>query len=339
MTMTRVIAAAALAGAALLVGPADAQSPVIVKIATIAPDGSPWHDVLVELAQRWRDVSHGAVQVKIYAGGTQGDEAELVRKVRIGLLQGVAVTATGLDTISPRFSAFSVPLLFESYDELDYVRDRISPRLTQSLSDHGFVVLNWGDGGWVRFFTTRPARTIDDVRRMRTFTWAGNPRGEELWKQAGFHPVPLAPTDILTSLQAGLIEGCPVPPTAALAYQWFGISKYMLDVKIAPIVGATVISRTAWDRIDPSLRPVLLRESELVGTRMRDRIRSLDGEAITAMRNRGLQIVTSTPDLEQQWRDAATAIYPRIRGGLIPAADFDEVLSLVRERRAGGARR
>src|SRR6185436_17906928 len=108
---------------------------------------------------------------------------------------------------------------------------------------------------WVRFFTTRPARTIDDVRRMRTFTWAGNPRGEELWKQAGFHPVPLAPTDIL-------------------------------DIKIAPIVGATVVSRAVWERIDPSLRPVLLRESELVGTRMRDRIRSLDGEAITAMRNR-----------------------------------------------------
>jgi TRAP-type C4-dicarboxylate transport system substrate-binding protein len=339
MTMTRLIAAAALTVAAFLGGAADAQSPVIVKIATIAPEGSPWHDVLLELAQRWRDVSHGAVQVKIYAGGSQGDEAELVRKVRIGLLQGVAVTSSGLDTISPGFSAFSVPLLIESYEELDYVRDRISPRLTQSLLDHGFVVLNWGDGGWVRFFTTRPARTIDDVRRLRTFTWAGHPQGEELWKQAGFHPVPLAPTDILTSLQAGLIEGCPVPPTAALAYQWFGISKYMLDIKIAPVVGATVVSRAAWERIDPSLRPVLLHESELVGARLRDRIRSLDGEAITAMRNRGLQVVTPTPELQQQWRDAATAIYPKVRGGLIPAADFDQVVALVRERRGGGAGR
>jgi TRAP-type C4-dicarboxylate transport system substrate-binding protein len=339
MTMTRLIAAAALTVAAFLGGAADAQSPVIVKIATIAPEGSPWHDVLLELAQRWRDVSHGAVQVKIYAGGSQGDEAELVRKVRIGLLQGVAVTSSGLDTISPGFSAFSVPLLIESYEELDYVRDRISPRLTQSLLDHGFVVVNWGDGGWVRFFTTRPARTIDDVRRLRTFTWAGHPQGEELWKQAGFHPVPLAPTDILTSLQAGLIEGCPVPPTAALAYQWFGISKYMLDIKIAPVVGATVVSRAAWERIDPSLRPVLLHESELVGARLRDRIRSLDGEAITAMRNRGLQVVTPTPDLQQQWRDAATAIYPKVRGGLIPAADFDQVVALVRERRGGGAGR
>jgi TRAP-type C4-dicarboxylate transport system substrate-binding protein len=130
-----------------------------------------------------------------------------------------------------------------------------------------------------------------------------------------------------------------VPPTAALAYQWFGISKYMLDIKIAPIVGATVVSRAVWERIDPSLRPALLRESQLVGKRMRDRIRSLDGEAITAMRNRGLQVVTPTPDLEQQWRDAATAVYPKVRGDLIPAADFDEVVSLVRERRAGGARR
>ena len=340
MTMTRLIGAAVLAGAALLVGPEDAQSPaIVVKIATIAPDGSPWHDVLLELAQRWRAVSQGGVQVKIYAGGTQGDEAELVRKVRIGLLQGVSITSNGLDTISPGFSAFSVPLLFESYDELDYVRDRISPRLAQSLGERGFVVLNWGDGGWVRFFTTRPARTIDDVRRMRTFTWAGNPQAEELWKQAGFHPVPLAPADILTSLQAGLIEGCPVPPTAALAFQWFGISKYMIDIKIAPIVGATVISRAAWERIEPALRPALLRESELVGSRLRDRIRSLDGEAIAAMRTRGLQVVTPTPELQQQWRDAAMAIYPKVRGELIPAADFDEVLTLVREQRARGAGR
>ena len=108
MTMTRLIGAAVLAGAALLVGPVDAQSPaIVVKIATIAPDGSPWHDVLLELAQRWRAVSQGGVQVKIYAGGTQGDEAELVRKVRIGLLQGVSITSNGLDTISPGFSAFS----------------------------------------------------------------------------------------------------------------------------------------------------------------------------------------------------------------------------------------
>ena len=115
MTITRLICATVLACAALLVRPVDAQSPVIlVKIATIAPDGSPWHDVLVELAERWRAVSQGGVQVKIYAGGTHGDEAELVRKVRIGLLQGASITSNGLDTISPGFSAFSVPLLFES---------------------------------------------------------------------------------------------------------------------------------------------------------------------------------------------------------------------------------
>jgi TRAP-type C4-dicarboxylate transport system substrate-binding protein len=158
-----------------------------------------------------------------------------------------------------------------------------------------------------------------------------------MWKQAGFHPVPLAPTDILTSLQAGLIDGCPVPPTAALAYQWFGISKYMIDIKIAPIVGATVISQAAWERIDPSLRPALLKESELVGARLRDRIRSLDAEAIDAMRARGLQVVTPTPELQQQWRDAAAAIYPKVRGGMIAAAQFDEVVALVRERRARGA--
>jgi len=108
---------------------------------------------------------------------------------------------------------------------------------------------------------------------------------------------------------------------------------------VITIVGATVISRAAWERIEPALRPALLRESELVGSRLRDRIRSLDGEAIAAMRTRGLQVVTPTPELQQQWRDAAMAIYPKVRGELIPAADFDEVLTLVRERRARGAGR
>ena len=338
MTMSRLVGAAVVAGVAL-VGAVDAQSPALVlKIATIVPEGSPWHDVLLDLAQRWRTVSQGAVQVKIYAGVPRATRRSSCGRFASGCCRASASRRTASGPLRPTSARSRCRCCSILYDELDYVRDRISPRLVQSLGDRGFVVLHWGDGGWVRFFTTRPARSIDDVRRMRTFTWAGNPLGEELWKQAGFHPVPLAPTDILTSLQAGLIDGCPVPPTAALAYQWFGISKYMIDVKIAPIVGATVISRTAWERIDPALRPALLKESEAVGARLRSRIRALDGEAIAAMRTRGLQVVTPTPELQQQWRDAATAIYPKVRGELIPAAQFDEVVRLVREQRAREAR-
>jgi TRAP-type C4-dicarboxylate transport system substrate-binding protein len=231
-------------------------------------------------------------------------------------------------------NAFSIPLLFSSYDELDFVRDRLSTRLTKAFDDRGFVVLNWGDGGWVRFFTMKPAATIQEVRALRIFTWAGNATSEELWKQAGFRPVPLAPTDILTSLQSGLIDGCPVPATAALAYQWFGLAKHMLDLRIAPIVGATVVAKAAWEKVDPALRPILLKEAEAIGARLRRDIRRLDDDAIGAMRKRGLQVATLTAERDKEWRDAAAAIYPRLRGSIIPAADFDEVVSLVRERRA-----
>ena len=311
-----------------------AATPVTLKIATIVPEGSPWHDILLEMAERWRIVSNGAVTVKIYAGGVQGDEAESVRKIRIGLLHGATVTANGLATITPEMNAFSIPLLFSSYDELDFVRDRLSTRLAKAFDDRGFVVLNWGDGGWVRFFTTKPAATIHEVRALRIFTWAGNASSEELWKQAGFRPVPLAPTDILTSLQSGLIDGCPVPATAALAYQWFGLAKYMLDLRIAPIVGATVVAKAAWEKVDPALRLTLLKEAETIGARLRSDIRRLDDDAIGAMRKRGLQVATLTAERDKEWRDAAAAMYPRLRGTVIPAADFDEVVSLVRERRA-----
>jgi TRAP-type transport system periplasmic protein len=325
------------AGALCVVGPLSATRAaprVTLKLATIAPEGSPWHDILLEMAERWRIVSNGAVSVKIYGGGVQGDESESVRKIRIGLLHGATVTANGLATITPAMNAFSIPLLFSSYDELDFARDRLSARLTKAFDERGFVVLNWGDGGWVRFFTTKPASTIHEVRALRIFTWAGNSDSEELWKQAGFRPVPLAPTDILTSLQSGLIDGCPVPATAALAYQWFGLADHMLDLRIAPIVGATVIAKAAWGNVDPALRPVLLKEAQTIGARLRRDIRQLDDEAIAAMRKRGLQVTTPTAQGEKEWRDAAAAIYPRIRGSIISGADFDGVVSLVREHRA-----
>jgi TRAP-type C4-dicarboxylate transport system substrate-binding protein len=233
-----------------------------------------------------------------------------------------------------------VPLLFESYDELDYVRDPHLSAIDAEPERPRLRGAELGDGGWVRFFTTRPARTIDDVRRMRTFTWAGNPQGEELWKQAGFpsraaradghpHQPPGRPDRRLP----GAADCGSWPTSGSASPSTCSTSRF------APIVGATVCRGRSWERIDPSLRPVLLRESELVGTRMRDRIRSLDGEAITRCGIAGLQVVTSTPDLEQQWRDAARPSIRRFAADLIPAADFDEVLSLVRERRAGGARR
>ncbi len=330
--MTRRIFASALAGVLLVVAPAAAQT-VTIKIGTLAPEGSPWHDALKEMGAKWQASSGGKVKLVIFGGGVQGDEAEMVRKIRIRQLQAGQVTSTGLETIARELNALSIPLLFASYEELDYVRSRIAPRLQKALEDQGFIVLNWGDAGWVRFFSVRPAARINELRAMKLFTWAGDPHTEEMYKDAGFRPVPLAPTDILTSLQTGMIEAFPAPATLALGNQWFGLAKNMTDLKFAPIVGATIVSREAWEKIDAAVRPRLLQDAQEIGERLKGSIRKLEPDAIAAMQKRGLKVIPVPPDAEREWQQVAEKFYGRIRGELVQPRDFDEVMALVKEYR------
>ncbi len=318
---------ACLAGASLF---AQART---LKVGTIVPLDSKWHQILLDMGQRWRAASQDKIKLTIFAG-TLGDEAELVSKMGLRQLQIAAVTSTGLEKITKDCAALSVPLMFQSNEELDYVRARIEPRLEKALAAKGFIVLNWGDGGWVRFFSVKPARTIAEFKRLKLFTWAGNPQTEELYKDAGFQPVPLAPTEILQNLQSGKIEAFPAPPIGALAFQWFGLAKNMIDMKFAPIIGATIITRDAWEQIDPNLRPVLMKEARLAGDRLKNEIRAIDDQAIAEMKKRGLNVYTPTAAEQAEWRQTVEKFYPRIRGEVVQPADFDEVKKLVAEYRA-----
>lgn len=314
--------------------PALLSAQVVVKLGTLAPQGSVWHDILREMGDKWREISGGQVQVKIFAGGVAGDEPDMVRKMRIGQLQAAALTSVGLGNIDKSTQALHIPMAISSYEELDYVRDRISDRLQAALKEKGFVVLNWGDAGWVHFFVQKPAPRVADLKAMKLFAWAGDPSAVDLAKDAGFHPVPLATTDVLSSLQTGMINAFDVTPLSALSMQWFTSCKYMLDLKWAPLTGATIISQKTWDKIPADLQPKLLQAAQEAGKKLREQIRKLEKDAVDAMVKRGLQVVPVPPEAEKEWHDLAEKLYPRIRGDLVPADYFDLVLKLRDEYRA-----
>jgi TRAP-type C4-dicarboxylate transport system substrate-binding protein len=329
--------AAALWLAVTLSGRAQAQTsspgePLPIRVGTLAPEGTPWHDALQEIGEAWKKASGGRITFTIYAG-TQGEEADMIRKMRGGQLQMGAFTTVGLETISKEMSALWIPLLFQTYDELDYVRGKIDPRLEKALGDKGFVVLNWGDAGWVKYFAKKPIPNLKALQQLKLFVWAGSSESEEMYKDAGFKIEPASPTDILMYLQRGRIEAFPAPATLALANQWFGLAKNMMDIRFAPVVGATIIKKEAWDKFDPKLRPALLTIARETGATFTPRIRGLETEAIDAMVKRGLQIQTLTPQAEQEWQQTAEKFYPKIRGTIVPADLFDEVRRLVLEYR------
>jgi TRAP-type C4-dicarboxylate transport system substrate-binding protein len=319
---------------ALLGTPLFSQ-PVTINMGTVAPDGSLWHGILVRMQQEWQKASAGKVVLRVYAGGRQGDESQMLRAVRQGTtLQAVALSGAGLAQVDNSVNALHIPLMMNSYDELDHVRKQIEPRLERAIEAKKLVVLNWSDVGWVYFFTKKPARSLDEIRTLKLFTTAGDPDTEQLYKELRFRPVPSGAEELMTNLQTGFIEAFYVPPLFALANQSFGIANYMIDMKWSSLIGATLISKTAWERIPANLRPELLRIARNAGDEFRTKIRASGDEAIAEMAKKKLQIIKLSDAEFAKWRSETYAAYPKLKEKLVPPDLFDEVERLLKEYRA-----
>lgn len=317
---------AALAVVLALAGPAaQADKPTTVRLASLAPEGTPWHDVLLELRDEWRTISGGKVTVRTF-GGALGDESEMIRKLRLGQIQAVAISGASLPRLDLSVAALQVPMMFESYEELDGVRAEIEPKLEARLEAVGFVVLNWSDAGWVRLFSKQPVRTPDDLRKITLLTTAGDLATEKLYKDFGFNVRPLAYTEVLVGLETGLIDAVPGPALYALKDQWFGLAKHMTDVRWMPLIGATVIRKDVWESFPAEWRGPMKESARAAGRRAMERIRALGDDAVVEMRKRGLQVVVPAAADLAKWRAEAERAYPRLRGEYAPAEIFDEVL-------------
>lgn len=323
--LRRALASAVLLTAALAT-PAAAQGRVLVKMATLVPDGSSWHRVLKETAARWEQISGGRVKVNLYAGGVAGDDPDVVRKMRLGTLQAGVLTAVGVAEIDKSVYALGVPLMYASYDEVYAVLEQMRPRLEAALEAKGFVVLNWADGGWVHFFTKQPVAVPDDLRKLKLFTWAGDSQSVEVWKAAGFNPVPLPATEIMTGLQTGLVEALGTPPQVAVIAQYFEHAPNMTRLRWQLLLGATLINKSTWERIPRDIRPALLQASREAGAKLQAEIRGSEQRDIDAMQKRGLNVVDVNEQQRAEWQKLVTAIFPKVRGPIVPADAFDEAL-------------
>jgi TRAP-type C4-dicarboxylate transport system substrate-binding protein len=302
-----------------------------LKLGTAAPRDSSYHKILLQMGERWR--ASGA-DLKIYPGGVLGGEAEMVRRMKTGALDAALLTVAGLSDIDDSVRALqNMPLMFRTLDEIDYIGEQLRPRLEKNLRTRGFVVLFWADAGWVRFFSKNPVLTPDDLRRTKLFTWAGDPDAVQIYRSAGFHPLPLETNDIATGLQTGMINAVPMPPYIALALQVYPLAPHMLEINWAPLVGALVVTERAWNRFTPAQQIALARAAAESGREIKRRNRLESDQAVEAMKKRGLIVHPLTPDLETVWRRETEAIYPQLRGRLVPADLFDEVRRLLQERR------
>jgi TRAP-type transport system periplasmic protein len=325
--------------ALLAAGGAQALDAPRIRLGTLAPRGTLWHQNLLEMGEAWRAAEVPGAAFIVFTGGSQGGEPDMVRRMRIGQLNAAMLTVVGLSEIDDSVSALQkMPMVFRSWEELDYVREQLRPRLEKRFLAKGFVVLSWGDAGWVRFFSTRPALHAADYRAMKVFAWAGDAPQADIMKALGYHPVVLEVSDILPALQTGMIDMVPSTPFWALTLQIYPHAPHMLELNWAPLVGAIVVTRELWDSLSPGGREALRRAAEAAGVRMRALSRREQQESVAAMRKRGLVVHAVTPEIEAEWRAMAEALYPRVRGSMVPAELFDEVQRLLAEYRAKAGR-
>jgi TRAP-type C4-dicarboxylate transport system substrate-binding protein len=326
-----------LTGLILLASP-PAQAQVTIKLATLAPSGSSWHDLLKELAQRWEQASAGQVKLKVYAGGTQGSEGEMLRKLAIGQLQAVAVTNVGLHDAVAEPQALSVPLLFRDQAEMGCAMEQVKGALDAAFLRQRLVVLQWSQIGAVSFFCTHPYRTPQELAAARLFAWEGDPATVEAWRVAGFHPVVLSSTDLVPALQTGMIDCFGNVPLYVLTARLHEKARYQIDLAVGYMAAATVIRQDAWERVPAELRPRLLEIARELGARIDAEVQRLDAEAMAALRRQGLQVVPADP---AAWRPVLEKSWPALRGKAVPAEFFDQVVSArdaCRSRLAGVTR-
>ena len=306
-----------------------------LRIGTLAPKNSLYHRQLLEIGESWRAAQGGNAKYVVFPDGSQGGETELARRMRIGQLQGALLSIVGLSEIEPSIKALqNIPLLFKTWDEVDYVREKMRPSMEKKFLDKGFIVLAWGDAGWIRFFSKDQAVKPDDFKKMKFFSFAGEGEQQEIMKSLGYVPVPLETADILPSIQTGMIQVVPSTPYFALATQVYSTASNMLEINWAPVVGAMVITQKAWDDMSPAGQQALRTAGEKAGVHIRTKARQEVEEAVDAMKKRGLVVNRPTPDQMLEWNLLAEKLYPRIRGTLVPAETFDEVLRHLKEYRA-----
>ena len=247
--------------AALLMGSAHAQ-PTRLRFGTIAPRGSTFHRVLMEVCESWRRAEGEGAGFTVFADGAQGDEADVIRRMRIGQLNGAMVSVIGLVEIDPGAAALQfMPMMFRSWEEVDAAGARLRPMLEKRLLERGFVVLYWAEAGWVRFFSKEPALRPAEFKKLKVFAWSGSLEQVELMKSIGYQPVVLETADILPGLQTGLINSVPVTSTWALVTQIDAIAPHMLDLRWVPIVGAALVTKKAWDAMTPAGQEALRRSA------------------------------------------------------------------------------
>ncbi|MFC1564120.1 TRAP transporter substrate-binding protein DctP [candidate division KSB1 bacterium] len=297
-----------------------------IRFASIAQKGTTPIEVMEDLRKEVLEETNGEVDIKIYAGN-QGDEATIIRKIRTGRLQSAGFTGRGLGEIAPVMRVMELPFMFNSYDEIDYIVEQMYDRFSAEFEKNGYKLMGWTEVGFVYIFSKDPIRKVSDLKGVKMWMWEGDPLVKALFEEVDVVPTALAITDVLTSLQTGLIDAVYSSPYGAIALQWHHKTKYMLELPITNAAGAVVIEKKTFDSIPENYQRILLDSFKKWMRELVVRTRQDNERAIETIRNRGIEIIKApTGEDLQVFERTAVKVREKMTGKLYPKEVIEEVL-------------
>ena len=306
----------------------------LIKFATLAPEGSTWIKVMRELDAAVRADSSGRLGFRLYPGGVAGDEKDVIRKIRLGQYSGGGFTGVGVGEVAKKVRILDAPLFFRSYDEVQYIQSRYQKDFEQAFEDGGFVLLGWAEVGFVYVFSSKLVRSFSDLKALKPWMWEGDPIAQSAYQAIGVSPVPLPATDVMTSLQTGMVDAVYASPYTLIALQWFTRVSYAMSQPLADALGAAIVSKKFFDSLPQDLQEILLRDSRRLISQLTTSSRQDNARAIETLKARGMKFVPAPPEIASEFDLIGRKARQLLVGTLYSQEFLQDVESSLAEYRA-----
>jgi TRAP-type transport system periplasmic protein len=305
-----------------------------LRIASLAPSGSPWMEVLDKAAAEIKDKTTGRVSLKYFEGGQQGDERDFVRKIKLGQLDGAAVTAVGLSMIDKSIRVLELPMMFQSAEELDYVADKLWPYFQKKFEKQGFKLNDRGEVGWVYFLSKAKVEKIADLQRQKLWLWGDDELVGAVFKKLGLNGVPLGVPEVDGNLTSGKIDGCYASPLAAVALQWYSKVKFMTSMPMSFAIGATVVSIDAYKKLSTDDAKAVEEISRANAKKLRKTIRKANEDSKGTMTRKGVTVVPTPISMVDDFTKQAGELWNELAGKIYSKEELKMVIDARDEYRA-----
>lgn len=285
---------------------------VVLKIATLSPEGSSWMEKMRQGAKEVAQKTNNRVRFKFYPGGVMGNDSAVLRKIRIGQLHGGALTAGSLFRFYTDCRVYSLPLKFQSFQEVAYVRERMDPLIIAGLEKGGFVTFGLAGGGFAYVMSNAPVRNIDELRKQKMWIPDNDSTFLETIKVFGIRPIPLPIAEVRTSLQTGLINTVAISPVGALVLQWHTQVKYLTEIPLVYVYGLLAVDRKAFSKIVPGNQKIVHGIMGRVFLEIDRQNREDNEKALEVLRKQGIQSIKPPPEMMSDWFAVASAVSKRL---------------------------